>query len=150
MEAVSEAEVALPGWCCPLPQCGWTHAQPPPDAMSPGPVVPVLPGEGLDEAISRASAAILREWYAGAEVVIEAHLGTHTTLEWVTEVMRLRGEADALRGVARTASEWDALVMAAAPMSYVMDARELERRERDAEQAVRDAVEAARESGLDF
>jgi hypothetical protein len=85
-----------------------------------------------------------------AEVALEAHLATHTTLEWATEIMRLRAEADGLRKVARAASEWDALIEAAAPMSYVMDARELERQERKAEQAVRDAVGAARESGLEF
>ena len=73
---------------CPLPECGWTLAQPPPDPAAP---VAVITGETLDEAISRVSMAIMREWYAEAEQALEAHLSTHTALEWVTEINRLTG-----------------------------------------------------------
>lgn len=74
---------------CPLPDCGWTFAQPPPDPALPA--LPVIGGESLDDAISRGTTAILHEWYAEAERTIEAHLGVHTTLEWVTEINRLAG-----------------------------------------------------------
>ena len=73
---------------CPLPGCGWTFTQPPPPAP---PDIPVINGESLEQAIGRASLAGLQEWYAEAERVVEAHLGGHTTLEWVTEVARLNG-----------------------------------------------------------
>jgi len=53
--------------------------------------IPVINGESLEQAIGRASLAGLQEWYAEAERVVEAHLGGHTTLEWVTEVARLNG-----------------------------------------------------------
>jgi hypothetical protein len=71
---------------CPLPECGWTLAQPPPDPFAP---VPVITGESLDETIGRASMAIMREWYAETEQALEAHLGTHTLLEWMQEIDRL-------------------------------------------------------------
>jgi hypothetical protein len=59
--------------------------------------VPAVAGESLGEAISRASMAIMREWMAGAEQALEAHLCTHTTLEWVTEISRLNSEVTHLR-----------------------------------------------------
>jgi len=73
-------------WHCPLPTCEWTFAQAPPDPNAPAPAVA---GATLDESISLSAFTIVREWYAAAEVVLEAHLATHTTLEWVTEINRL-------------------------------------------------------------
>jgi hypothetical protein len=74
---------------CPLPACEWTFTQSPPDPFSPAGAIPVITGESLDEAMARASMAILREWYGESEQALEAHLGTHTLLEWVTEIDRL-------------------------------------------------------------
>jgi hypothetical protein len=88
---MTEAEHA-PGttiYHCPLPVCEWTFTQPPPDSS--WPVIPVITGESLDGAIGRAAGAIMREWYAEAEEALEAHLSTHTTLEWATEINRLTG-----------------------------------------------------------
>jgi hypothetical protein len=76
--------------------------------------------------------AILAEWYARSERAIEDHLKTHSLLEWVQEVQRLRRVADA-------AEVWADFQTAAA-----MDAQELERREREAEEALRDAVAESR------
>lgn len=51
---------------------------------------------------------------------------------------------NAVERLIEAALEWDAPAEAAAPMSYVMDAAELERRERDAEERLRDAIAALR------
>lgn len=92
---MTEADVSHPPgttvYRCPLPSCEWTFTQAPPDPFAPGPVVAVVAGESLDESIARASMAILRGWYAESERAIEAHLTTHTTLEFVTEISRLNG-----------------------------------------------------------
>ncbi|HEX5568681.1 MAG TPA: hypothetical protein VFY14_17445 [Streptomyces sp.] len=87
----SEERAALPAgttvYECPIAACEWTFAQSAPDVTAPGPVVP---GATLEESVSLASLAIMREWLAAAEPVIEVHLKAHTLLEWVTEIMRLR------------------------------------------------------------
>jgi len=43
----------------------------------------------LSEAIEQGTFAVMRDWYVGAERVIEAHLKTHSLMEWVQEVQRL-------------------------------------------------------------
>jgi hypothetical protein len=106
---------------CPLSLCTWTHAELP---ISEEELAASLDCPVLDVALRRALAV---------ENEVAAHLSSHTLLEWVTEIMRLRRVADA-------AAEWDAFLSASAAMSYVLDARELERREREAERALRDAV----------
>jgi len=116
---------------CPLPDCGWTHGEFPP---APGNLEPMA------ATFDRATVMLARQFARGAEQGIRAHLETHELVEWVQEVSRLRAEVGGLRGVADAAAKWAAFVDAAAAMSYVLDAGELERREREAGQALRDAV----------
>lgn len=72
---------------CPLESCKWTFTQAPPDPFAP---ISVPPAATLDESIGAAAFAITRDWLAVAEQAIGAHLATHTTLEWATEIARLR------------------------------------------------------------
>jgi hypothetical protein len=67
---------------CPLSDCKWAHAEPHPTAYD---------GEGatIEECVTNALTAHLAE----VESVVKAHLETHSLLEWVTEVMRLREQA---------------------------------------------------------
>lgn len=58
----------------------------------------------------------------------------------VPSAAQAESDASALQRVADAAVEWAALAEAAAPMSYVMDARELQRLEREADETLRDAV----------
>ncbi len=122
-------------WSCPLTGCEWTHTQAAPDAASPAGFV--VPAATLEESLQRASMAIMTEWYASAERAIEAHLSTHTPLEWVTEVQRLRRLADAV-------AAWDAFMRT--PMTC-WPSREEEQRELDAELALQAAFEVYGKSG---
>ena len=120
---------------CPLPDCPWTHGEFPPAAGDPEPLAATFDG---------AAATLARQLALGAEQGIRAHLETHTLVEWVQYISRLQDEAARLRRVASAAAEWSAFIDAAAPMSYVLNAGEMERRERAAEQALRDAVAGLR------
>jgi hypothetical protein len=76
VEAVTEFPAGTTLYHCPLPACGWTHAELP------------MTGEelALDVAMRRALAV---------ENEVAAHLAGHSLLEWVTEIGRLRGELGA-------------------------------------------------------
>lgn len=89
-DAVTDYPPGTTVYNCPLPSCEWTFTQSPPDPFSPAGAIPVITGESLDEAMARASMAILREWYGESEQALEAHLGTHTLVEWVAEISRLQ------------------------------------------------------------
>ena len=78
------------GYHCPL--CEWTHGQFPPAAGDLEPLPATFDG---------ATVMLARQFALGAEQGIRAHLETHTLVEWVREVMRLRGEVDRLTVIAR-------------------------------------------------
>lgn len=63
---------------CPIDPCKWVWDEPEPE----------LPDIGADPY------TVLRARLAGTESVIRAHVETHPLLDWVQEVMRLRGELD--------------------------------------------------------
>lgn len=126
---MSEAERFPAGtalYHCPL--CDWTHTELPASETE---LISSLGDPVLDVAKRRAMAV---------EVQVASHLSTHPLAEWVAEVTRLRAEMNSLRRVVTAAEEWNDFISAAAAMSYVLDAAELERRERKAEEALRDAV----------
>jgi hypothetical protein len=62
---------------CPLLACPWQHD---------GPPLPEGSGSAADEAV----ADVLAKHFAGLEEAVKAHLETHTLLEWVQELARLR------------------------------------------------------------
>ena len=77
-------------WHCPLSSCGWTYAQPPPGSeIAEVPSAPAGNAGTLGEAIEQGAFAVVRDWYLGAERVIEAHLKTHSLVEWAQEVQWL-------------------------------------------------------------
>jgi len=65
---------------CPLAACPWKGTDPPPE-----------PGEAItsEAGIWR----FIRDRAMAAEGIVKAHLETHTLLEWVQEVARLREQA---------------------------------------------------------
>jgi hypothetical protein len=65
---------------CPLSACSWQHEDGP---------LPEGSGASVDEAVT----SILTEHFAALEEIVQAHLETHSLLEWVQEVMRLREHA---------------------------------------------------------
>lgn len=86
---------------CPLEACEWTYAQPPPGTeIAEMPSVPVGYAATLDEAISQGVFATMTDWLGGADRVLEAHLKTHSLLEWVQEVTALRNDLGLLLAVA--------------------------------------------------
>lgn len=88
-------------WNCPLGTCEWAYAQPPPGTEpAEAPSAPVGYAVTLDEAISQGVFATMTDWLCGADKVLEAHLKTHSLLEWVKEVTGLRGDLDRLLAVA--------------------------------------------------
>jgi len=65
---------------CPLGRCGWQHPAP---AIAPG---VIRTGEDTTAAMTEAALT--------ADIAVKAHLETHTLLEWVTQVQRLREVID--------------------------------------------------------
>lgn len=84
----------LPGttrYLCPL-RCGWHHDVPPPSAADAA-GIPVPPDvTDLSGAISHLAAEAARRTAATTEGALAAHLGTHTTVEFVTVIERLHAE----------------------------------------------------------
>lgn len=79
---------------CPLSSCGWEYTEP--DWLTvrtPGPAIQVTGTMSMTEAAGE----IGRRRLAVVEADLEAHLSTHTPLEWVTEVNRLNAELAAVR-----------------------------------------------------
>jgi rubredoxin len=95
MAGMSSETEALPAgatvYRCPL--CDWVFAQPPGDAG-------IRPAADIFEAISAAMARAEAELTA-MEAAVQAHLGTHGLLDWLTEVTRLRDEVARLEGEIR-------------------------------------------------
>jgi hypothetical protein len=88
----------LPGttrYLCPL-RCRWHHDVPPPSAMdATGIVIP----EGVTdvrEAIGHLAGEATLRTAATTEAALVAHLGTHTTLQFVTVIADLRAQIEAL------------------------------------------------------
>ena len=78
-------------WHCPLSSCEWMYAQPAPGTeIAETPSAPAGSAGTLSEAIEQVAFAAVMDWYLGAERVLEVHLRTHSLLEWVQEVQRLR------------------------------------------------------------
>jgi hypothetical protein len=71
---------------CPLSECSWQHHDGP---------LPEGSGATIDEAVTD----ILTKHFAALEEICQAHLETHSLLEWVEEVTRLGGELAKLRGI---------------------------------------------------
>lgn len=65
---------------CPIPDCKWTHTAPHPTVYE--------GGATIEESVTNT----LRVHYADIESALRAHLETHSLVEWVREVMRLRSE----------------------------------------------------------
>lgn len=72
---------------CPIGDCEWVHDDPGPD-----------PSKAQGATTGEAVFNLLQEHMAGLELVVRAHLETHSLLEWVTEVMRLREQLAVQRG----------------------------------------------------
>src|SRR5262245_42351331 len=88
-------------WNCPLGTCEWAYAQPPPGTVTAEtPSAPVGYAATLDEAISQGVFATMTDWLSGADKVLEAHLETHSLLEWVREVTDLRSDLNHLLAAA--------------------------------------------------
>lgn len=68
---------------CPVESCPWNRDDPGPD-----------PGDCQGETLDAAVRAGMLAYALRTEAVVRAHLETHSLLEWVQEVMRLRGERD--------------------------------------------------------
>jgi hypothetical protein len=68
---------------CPIESCEWVIDSPGPD-----------PFAGRGATIEEAAADALRIHFTEAEPVLREHLESHTLLEWVQEVMRLRYRQD--------------------------------------------------------
>ncbi len=67
---------------CPIGSCTWTHDTAGPDLS-----------EGTGETIEEAAFSSVRAHLLRVESVVRDHLETHSLLEWVQEVMRLREDA---------------------------------------------------------
>jgi hypothetical protein len=84
MSELPSAEITMPVtvYECPLAACPWKGTDPPPER---------------DEVIASEADVwrVMRDRAVAAEEVVRAHLETHSLLEWVQEVMRLRGELTA-------------------------------------------------------
>ena len=111
---VSTDQDALPAgttvYHCPLPACEWTFAQAPPgDAW---PALPVITGESLDKAISRASMAVMARVLRQVRGSAGGPPGHAHDLEWVTEINRLRERLDKA-GTAQWRTGSAALLLAA-------------------------------------
>jgi len=78
---------------CPL-ACGWQHDVPPPSAADaagiPWPPVGTDIGEAISHVAGEATLRVARR----TEAALVAHLGTHTMLEFVTVIERLRAEVE--------------------------------------------------------
>jgi hypothetical protein len=64
---------------CPIGSCEWTRDDTGPEV-----------GEGAGGTIEEAAASALRAYLLRAETAVRAHLETHSLLEWVQELARLR------------------------------------------------------------
>ena len=120
-ELAGEAAAAVAGYgweqprvryCCPLHKCTWVHDDAWADTS--GRVI-----SSKDDTI-----ALLKDHYAALNDTVRAHLETHSLLEWVTEVQRLRGVIDLTAISLSDSGQIGAFIRsAAAPGSPVAAAR---------------------------
>jgi hypothetical protein len=75
---------------CPIAACTWAHTMPYQDPCADGAAT-----------IEEASANAVRTHFTEAESVVRAHLETHSLLEWVTEITRLREQGAGMVTVRR-------------------------------------------------
>ncbi|MFI6986048.1 hypothetical protein ACIBSV_46850 [Embleya sp. NPDC050154] len=71
---------------CPIDVCTWHHDQ----SNAPGPMFARIdPATGVPD-FTAAITAMVEARNAAAEAEVAKHAGTHTALEWLTEIARLR------------------------------------------------------------
>jgi len=73
-------------YSCPLPECGWTLNPDDPDPASAAVATAALKGS-----VSHTPGEMMTAIAKAIDKALEAHLSTHTTLEWVREIARLSG-----------------------------------------------------------
>jgi hypothetical protein len=78
-------------YLCPV-RCGWWHDVPPPSAADTAGITVPPDVTDLGGAISHLAAGAALQRAANTEAALVAHLGTHTMLEFVTELERLHAE----------------------------------------------------------
>lgn len=78
-------------YLCPV-RCGWHHDVPPPSAADMAGITVPPDVSDLSGAISHLAAEATLRTAATTEAALVAHLETHTTVEFVTELERLHAE----------------------------------------------------------
>jgi hypothetical protein len=78
---------------CPLSACGWVH-----------PEAPITPDE-VAVTFGELAADVIGARLAAVEDAVREHLETHTLLEWVQEITRLRSAVEAGRHALRQVGE---------------------------------------------
>jgi hypothetical protein len=110
--AVTEFPAGTTLYHCPLPACGWTHAELP------------ITGEELAASLPEAAFDVAMRRALAVENEAAAHLAGHSLLEWVTEIGRLRGELGAY-GKVRVVATDAGRIRASRPDDGTYAAREI-------------------------
>lgn len=82
---------------CPITECGWHHDRPDPE----------MTAADWRGTISASIEALMIREYMDADKIVGAHLATHTTLQWATEINAWRTRAEqAERELATIVGAW--------------------------------------------